>query len=155
VYEKAIKNFLGEENLDDFRLKKIVRKKDQDFSEVRAKSSIGLKQKVLFSNLDEELKLLEAKEISLKKNIRNLSIKQRHLKDTKKLSRTPVTTRLNPSKENSKVNLTERKRVESSFKVYESLEKVNKLLTHFLQSPSVKSQFQSQNIPKAVNKFFK
>lgn len=74
------------------------------------------------------------------------------MKDVNKFSKSPLAIRSN-SKENSKINLTQRFGKESSARVYESLERVNKLLTNFLKSPTIKTHFNANQISKlSVNK---
>ena len=153
-FEKAIKNYLGDEAIaqDSQKKPKKIPKPLKIETENRAKSSIGFKQKGIFDSFDQELKVIEARELSLKKNIRNLSIKQKHLKDINNFSKSPLVERLN-LKENSKINLTQRFGRESTARVYESLEKVNKLLTIFLKSPTIKTHFNAHQISKlSVNK---
>lgn len=62
------------------------------------------------------------------------------MKDFSSLSKSPLSRR--PiNKENSKSSLTDRFRNENKVKVFESLEKVNKLLTEFLNTPAIKNHF--------------
>ena len=140
-YEKAIQQFLGvgqaEISVEKLRKGKKKVRKIVQLSENRPRSSVDfIKAEAVKDSWSEELKIIEAKERTLQRNLHELSKKQKSMNHVGPLGKMPSVKVHNKS---FKVPLKPKKKESDIFK---SLEQVNKLLTNFLKNsvPQVKTK---------------
>lgn len=127
-YEHAIKTFLG------ISLKsndKLLNKQKRLSPQQIVHSPIELKKNKTFDAFDEKLKAIESKELDLKKNLRNLNLRQKVFEENKSFVISPEN---QIGERKFIVNKANKQQRDGQLRIYKSLQGAKKILRKILKS---------------------